>query len=449
MRLRSAVVLLAAVSAAAVLLLLVLFLPRMLAARAGAAADAHLAAARRAQYPGATNARRPDLAKAVEEYRQAIELAPNRIEGHEGLSFAMLQLKVTAATSQARTDVDFTAAVVAGRASAREALRTFYADLEKRYPRVATVQWAIGRLSPDNPRPAEARYRSAIALDTSFARGYYEMATLAGTLEDRAKAREYYRKAAQADPTSAEYAERAAASIDAADRVAFERAMNDLLRRFPKSNQAAFILMEAARRASSPEERVRILEREHREYPDAGRSLQLFHAYLPVDPDKAASLAHTVMAAPSKGGWARQMWAPYAVCADALVDARRLIAARRFTDARALLDRTTPRWPCGAVPLHLARAQAARLSGDSSGAIDGLIDLVVVQRTAAIETALFDYAAAAGRTREAVEREIWRRRTARAQPMEDFALARLDTRTAVRLADLRGRVVLVDFWSPG
>ncbi len=48
-----------------------------------------------------------------------------------------------------------------------------------------------------------------------------------------------------------------------------------------------------------------------------------------------------------------------------------------------------------------------------------------------------------------VERAVWERRTNTAKAMADFTLTRLDTGAKVHLADLGGKVVLVNFWFPG
>jgi len=328
------------------------------------------------------------------------------------------------------------------------------------------VQWALGQVVAHDKTRAEAYYRRAVTLDPGFAPGYYQLALLAERVDDRPRLRTLFRKAAEADPSNAEYAYRVATSIDVADPVAFERAMNDILTRLPKNQYAPFILGAAAGRTANARDRIRLLERQHREYPDPGRATSLFHAYLAVDPDKAVALGRTILSnlavdpdkakapgrtilANASESWVAPMWTPLLACGEALVESRRLAGERKFREARGLLDTTTAKWPCDLTPLHLARARIDLGDGEPGRAVDRLIDVVARQRTAELEAALHEYGANAGRTKEGIEDEVWRRRMNAAQSMADFRLARLDGAGDVRLADYRGQVVLVNFWYPG
>jgi hypothetical protein len=103
----------------------------------------------------------------------------------------------------------------------------------------------------------------------------------------------------------------------------------------------------------------------------------------------------------------------------------------------------------GPVDSVSGRTALGGADGGAARALERLIDVVAVQRTARLEATLYDYGDLAGRSKETIEAEVWRRRTNSAAVMDDFTLPRLDRAGSVRLADLRGQVVLVNFWYPG
>ena len=419
------------------------------AARAVKVAEAHLGAAKRAHYPARSgSSRRPDYAAAIDQYRLAIQTDPRPTEAHLGLISATRSSEFARSFASGTGASDARGRLNAFDAAGRASLLEFYDGIEASHPGEPTTEWALGRLFPDDPARAQAHYRRAVERDPGFAPAWADLARLATLVDDRPRALEFYRKAAAADPSSAEFAYQAAIHIDVDDRGAFDRAADDILTRFPGTSYAAFILGAAANRALSANDALRILERQHRDYPDPGRALSLFRAYLDVDADRAMTFAHSVVAGSSQS-WVPSMWKPYQSCGAALLEARRLAGAQDYARARALLDKTTATWPCSITPLHLQRARIDVADGGAARAVDRLIDVVAIRRTPALEAALYEYAHQAGRSDGWIEDAIWRRRTSTARPAEDLGLARLDGSGVVRLRELRGRVVLLNFWYPG
>jgi len=65
------------------------------------------------------------------------------------------------------------------------------------------------------------------------------------------------------------------------------------------------------------------------------------------------------------------------------------------------------------------------------------------------QEAMIRYGATLGKSTKQVDADIWSRRLAKAAPFKDFDLWKLGIPEHVKLSELRGNVVLVDFWFPG
>jgi hypothetical protein len=100
--------------------------------------------------------------------------------------------------------------------------------------------------------------------------------------------------------------------------------------------------------------------------------------------------------------------------------------------------------------LTLVRAEAVAASGAVAKAYDDMLAAVLADdRTPEYLHALVKYGAALGRSAKDIEAEIWTRRLARAQPFKEFDLQKLGGKEHVKSSELRGKVVVIEFWFPG
>ncbi len=409
-------------------------------------AAVHIDAAKQAQ-------QKRELARAVAEYRLAVEADPDNADAHAGFISALQSLEYgKAGLDKAQTTAERRTAFYAGRVAAEKMLSECYRALEAQYPRKAAVQWALGRIHGEDPARAEASYRKAVALDPGFARAYLEIGRLAQQADDRAKAAAFYRKASQADAASDYDAYLYATSLKPIDRGQFATAVEELLGRFPKSEWAARALADSAEQVS-PTERVQRYERLQRDFPDSfrGYATVLFAAYVSAGSlGRATEFARARLALTSASG-EQDQWKRRVAYAEAVAEARRLQAEAKPAEACAFIDKTLAEQspePADSERLQLIWADAARVGGNRAAAIERLVDVYAARPTREVAVQLDTYRASAKRTLEEIDRAIWDRRTKMATPMADFELARLDTGAKVHLADLRGKVVLVNFWFP-
>lgn len=132
------------------------------------------------------------------------------------------------------------------------------------------------------------------------------------------------------------------------------------------------------------------------------------------------------------------------------MQARTLIAGKKGADALALLEKTkVPRALEESSQLTVLKAEAADASGDSARAYEMLAAELVKDINEDYQKAIVKYGAKLGKSPKQVDEELWSRRMQKAESFKEFDLAKLGGTERVKLSDLRGKVVLADFWFPG
>ena len=100
-------------------------------------------------------------------------------------------------------------------------------------------------------------------------------------------------------------------------------------------------------------------------------------------------------------------------------------------------------------PDELTEAQALAASGQTEKAYDSIKTALLPEPEDTLEAALVSYGGKLGKTPAQVHEDVWQTRDAKAKPFTPFDLKQYVTNKDVKLADFRGRVVLVNFWYPG
>jgi thiol-disulfide isomerase/thioredoxin len=172
---------------------------------------------------------------------------------------------------------------------------------------------------------------------------------------------------------------------------------------------------------------------------------QLFDVYVEQEPARALALAEELAKLDPKD----KNWAAKAALQQNVLKARTLIGERKFAEAVTLLESTTAPRYTNAKALHLTKAEAYDLGGETAKAFDSLAKVITLEPTDALLKALNAYGAKLGKTAVQIESELWRLRDEQAKAFKEFALAKYTgTASTASLADYRGKVVLVDFWYP-
>jgi hypothetical protein len=97
----------------------------------------------------------------------------------------------------------------------------------------------------------------------------------------------------------------------------------------------------------------------------------------------------------------------------------------------------------------LFKAEAAAGSGHVDQAYGALLDSAVALPDTRADAALLKYGTTLGKTPRDVDADIWGLRDAKAKVAAAFELPSARDGSLVKLADYRGRVVLLAFWFPG
>jgi len=212
-----------------------------------------------------------------------------------------------------------------------------------------------------------------------------------------------------------------------------------------------------------PAEKAALIERFRREWPNQwlpslSVNPDLFSAYFRERPEKGLAFAREMLAAPElplrdgefstiQPGDFEDLWTRIVRYAQAIVDAQGLIRERKPRDALALLEKVrTPATVGDLRHLTLTRAEATAASGDVPKAYEMLAAELAADPIMEYRQAIATYGALLGKSPKQIDEEIWTRRLAKARTFKEFDLRRLDGQDHVKLSDLRGKVVLVDFW---
>jgi len=333
----------------------------------------------------------------------------------------------------------------------RAELRKIYEAWAKEHPGKAVYQWALGYLYDYKDRAlAEKYYRRALELDPKFARALHSMSLYEEFRGNEQSSRDYLKKAADANPQDPQYFFYYIQKLRD-DRATYRKLTNELAARFPAHERGAQGLYWLAETADTAAEKIATLERLRAAYPpekfswsDSGMSL-LFEAYSAGDAAKALALAQEMARLLPKA----KEWQTLSAYQQNIIQARSLLAEKKFADARALLEKTTGLSYVNQNPLHLLKAEAADGAGETAKAYDGLAKLVAREPNDELSAALRKYAGKLGKTAEDVNAEIWKAREQDAKPAPEFSLGLYTEKRNVSLADYKDKIVMLNFWYPG
>lgn len=370
-------------------------------------------------------------------------------------------------------------------------LLSVYDHWIKKNPKQAMFYWGKAQIFEDQNNNAQARVllHQAITADANCAPAYADLSDLAAVDGNVAEQRQYAEKALALDPAdkSGVFFNYALTYLTT-EPPKYRQLVEDRVAQYPKDLD--YLLMLVAENAPTLQEEEAAYEKIYQVYgPQSahpsddldGMMPQLFNLYATNDAAKALSFAQQMQkdeaaalakkAAAEKQSAAKPaakaeakdakpqkpLWQSIADYQKSIVDAQSLIAQKKYSDALALLAKndlkpendSDPFGGINKTPYELVKAQALAGGGQAQKAYDNIKTALLPQPDDSLQAALVSYGAKLGKTPAQVREDVWQTRDAKAKAFVPFNLKQYVTNKEVKLADYRGRVVLVNFWFPG
>lgn len=315
----------------------------------------------------------------------------------------------------------------------------------------------------------------AVALDRRIVEPYVELVNLHSGYDD-ALALAYAKKALKIKPTDIPLQVMYARALWPVDQAAARRYYDSLLKRAADTKDGAVAFQHLIMNVEDPAEVGALMERFRRDFPNQWtpgfwKNPELFSWYFANQPVRGLAFAKEMLATAdqpqpsgsgSSGSWYdelltiwgpdfKSVWQRITEYAQTIVDAQSLIREKKGTEALSLLEKVrTPLVPVeDLTQLMLVRAEAVAVSGDVPKAYAMLAGELEREVIPEYQEAVIRYGAMLGKSARQVDAEILTSRVAKREPFKDFDLLKLGSRERVKLSELRGKVVLVDFWFPG
>ena len=379
---------------------------------------------------GDAAARAGKLADAAAAFRQAIDADPDFVDAHQRF------IEVTQRLERPSS-----------RTPSVARLQELYERWARQYPKRAVYQWALGFLNSEADK-ADVFFKKAVAIDPAFARAYFLLAKNADQRGEWTAQRQYLKAAVDSNPDEPRYLLQYGYAQKKSDPSRFREIALQVVDKFPTSQSAAQALYYLAGEAPNPERRA-IYDRLRANYPFdrfnySASAMYDLYAEL-TQPSEALLLAREM----AKALPTNRTWQTRVTVQEAMVRAESLVADARFADALDLLEKTQRPSGSHGTTWTLLKAEAAAGSGHVDQAYAALLDSAVALPDARADAALLKYGTTLGKTPRDVDADIWRLRDAKAKVAAAFELPSARDGSLVKLADYRGRVVLLAFWFPG
>lgn len=319
----------------------------------------------------------------------------------------------------------------------------------KKYPENINIPLAIGTVyyKASMPQPKNFLQRAA-AMDPKNAEIWYMLGVDADLRAQNNLFKEYFGKAALADPSNAGYAYGYLKSLENSDLNTYEKKVFDFVKRFPADERGAQAIYGLSQNARNLSDKIQYLEVLREIYPpekfrnSVSGMVQLADAYLQTDPEKALVLINQMG---TDGDWKIRKHV-----AESLVKIYKLEADQNYIDAIINLDQVKlPRFNYMNDIIALKKASLQERAGEVKSAYDSLSTKFAKSPTEPLYSALELYGKKMGKNKAQVVKDIDLIRSTTAARAYPFELELYTSKGKLKLDALKGKVVLLTFWFPG
>lgn len=322
----------------------------------------------------------------------------------------------------------------------------------QQFPRSTAIPYVLGENYYNEESPKAKPYLlKVVALDPQNFKVWEMLSVDAERWGNNDSAREYIGKAAAAAPTEPSYAFYYAMDFEASDPAMWRKKLWELTQKFPDSDRGAQALYWLSARSTDKKEKIEVLEKLRVLYPPAkfdwseGGMRDLYELYLRGgQTDKAIELAGAMG---DKDGFPEKL-----IMAKEVAAVRAAIRAKNYAAAQGKASSIKlPRYAGGdaIAMIALLKAEVADAAGSPQKAYDSLLLVEAKSPDDAVREAIAGYGRQLGKTTEQTDKDIWAVRDKTSKPAPPFELGLYTSDAKVRLADYRGKVVLLTFWFPG
>lgn len=328
--------------------------------------------------------------------------------------------------------------------------RVVYREWATSQPRNAVVQYFLGQTFITDGDKADEYCLRAVKLAPNFAPAFETLARNADLRGESRKVSEYRKKVCAIKPDDRQARLSYAYSLRVWNPGEWKREMLSIAARFAHTESAADALQSLGEQAPSVHEAITYYEQclaafDRSDDRSVDVPTKLFVAYAKTDPTKALDFAKRMV---QRNVPSFTSWKDVVAMQDGIVRARALLDEARASEAFDLLEATKRSGDVPDVPLQLMRVEAENKVHRESAAYDRLVDLVAAKPLRPLYDALVAQARLVNKSAATMEADLRSRREARTKPAPDFQLTDYRSGTKVQLANLRGKVVLVNFWFP-
>jgi len=334
--------------------------------------------------------------------------------------------------------------------STESAMRSQYDQWIRKFPRNATVHYAVGTAYYENESPKATSYlKKTVALDPTNAEAYLKLSIDAERWGNQEQGMEYMRMASLADSSNPSYAFYYAMYFDDKDMAHFKNLIYTLADRFPAHERGAQGLYWLGYNVKDPLGKINILEDLRKRYDPSkfnwsasGMSL-LFNAYLNNEQnEKAGNLAREMS---TQSGWQEKV-----VLANGLAVTTSLIKAGKYQQAYDSVVRLKKlRSSAQLSRIPILEASLADKSGQTASGYQSLVELQAKAPTDELGESAFFYGRKIGKSDAQISDEINAIRKKNSKPAYPFDLGLYTSSAHAKLSDFKGKAVLITFWFPG
>ncbi|HRR48507.1 MAG TPA: redoxin family protein [Bacteroidales bacterium] len=335
-------------------------------------------------------------------------------------------------------------------------LLVIYEAWLKKFPKSAVVPFAIGEAYANAESPkAKPWLLKAIAIDSTMAKAYFNLWLDGERWGDFIGAREYLKKAMEADPTNPDYAFYYRSGYKDIDTNLYRQGMLEMPKLFPTSERGAQALYWLGIFVKSPKEKEAVYTQLKNTYPpdkfrwSSSGMYNFFYFYLENNPNKALELAKYMLSISTEDR-DKKYWNDCSQLADNFAKAKNLISEKKYREALDVIESCKPGRYSQAIELiNFMKAETLDALGETQKAYNQLIKYYASTPGDNVWKIIDTYGKKLKKNSNTMKADLWKIWDSIAVPATPFCLEQYMKPGKACLSDFKGKVVLLTYWFPG